>query len=233
MSSEAPISRRSFLRGRLVGDVGAVLGGLVGELVGDEPRRPSDGTNRAESAPSSPRSCRSFPVLRPPGAIAEDEFLAGCTRCDACIRACPTSSIVHAPARFRGAAGTPMIDPARQPCWMCPDTPCISACEPGVLRADLPPRMGVARIDVTACLASAGKGSGGCSVCVEQCPVPEAIMVGAMVEGGRPRIVEEACTGCGVCQHICPAPGNAILLMPAAQRPPRPQPSEHQEQADA
>jgi translation initiation factor RLI1 len=38
-------------------------------------------------------------------------------------------------------------------------------------------------------------------------------------EPGKPRIIEETCTGCGVCQHVCPAPANAILLMPVQERP--------------
>jgi ferredoxin len=30
-----------------------------------------------------------FPLLRPPGAIAEPDFLATCTRCGDCAKACP------------------------------------------------------------------------------------------------------------------------------------------------
>ncbi|MCA9157748.1 MAG: hypothetical protein KDA72_05440, partial [Planctomycetales bacterium] len=32
---------------------------------------------------------RTIPVFRPPGAIEEQRFLAGCTRCGDCITACP------------------------------------------------------------------------------------------------------------------------------------------------
>ena len=38
----------------------------------------------------------------------------------------------------------------------------------------------------------------------------------------RPHIVEETCTGCGVCHFVCPAPENAVIIMPLAERPPRP-----------
>ena len=71
--------------------------------------------------------------------------------------------------------------------------------------------MGEARIVEHSCLAVRGVG---CSACVDQCPVP-----GAMVwEQGRPRVETELCTGCGVCLYVCPAPAKAILLLPARTR---------------
>lgn len=54
-----------------------------------------------------------------------------------------------------------------------------------------------------------------CSVCVERCPVP-----GAMIsQRGLPMVVGAVCTGCAVCQEVCPAPTNAILMLPR-RRPP-------------
>jgi MauM/NapG family ferredoxin protein len=205
------MNRRNFLRGRIVGDLLGVVADRIADVTASTTSAPAE--NRP--APPSERYCRSFPVLRPPGAIEEESFLAGCTRCDACIRACPHGSIVHAPPRFRLAAGTPMIDPINQPCRMCDDAPCIESCEAGVLRRDLPFKLGTARIDVTSCLSHQG---GFCTVCAEQCPVPGAIEVSR----GKPTVVESSCTGCGVCQHVCPAPSNAVWLMPAAVRPPVP-----------
>ena len=69
-----------------------------------------------------------MPLLRPPGAIAEEAFLQACTRCTACAEACPHGAIFRAPARLRGAEGTPVLDPFRSPCRMCPDLPCVRAC---------------------------------------------------------------------------------------------------------
>ena len=154
-----------------------------------------------------------FPVLRPPGAINEAEFLAGCTRCGDCIRACPHHAIRLAPERLRSAAGTPFIDPAEQPCLMCADTPCITACAPAVLRRapEAPvPGIGVARISTVDCLAHQGTT---CMTCSERCPVEGAIRL----TGGRPQVVPDVCTGCGVCHHVCPAPRNAVLVMPKAR----------------
>jgi MauM/NapG family ferredoxin protein len=210
MSDKEHISRRELLRGRF-------LGGLLkraGDLVSDGPSQfaPDETSSLPMPAHESPRYRQSFPVLRPPGAIEEESFLDGCTKCNACVEACPHDAITQAPLRFRRAAGTPMIDPIKSPCRMCEDFPCIAACEPSVLRMAMPKKMGVARIDIFTCLAHTGSF---CTVCSEHCPVDGAIEV----TNGMPRIIEETCTGCGVCQHVCPAPANAVVLMPLAERP--------------
>ncbi|WDQ17108.1 4Fe-4S dicluster domain-containing protein [Rhodopirellula sp. P2] len=155
---------------------------------------------------------RTLPVHRPPGAIDEFQFLAGCTRCGDCITACPHNAIVQAPDRLGTVAGTPIIDADTSACLMCEDFPCIASCEPGVLVDTIPPIMGTARITEHLCLAHH---STTCTVCSERCPVDDAIAV----TDGKPVIKEDTCTGCGVCRYVCPAPENAILLMPAFSRP--------------
>jgi Pyruvate/2-oxoacid:ferredoxin oxidoreductase delta subunit len=104
-----------------------------------------------------------------------------------------------------------MIDAARQPCLMCEDAPCIAACEPGVLRADLSMKIAEARISPMDCLAHMGTL---CTVCVERCPEESAIRL----ERGKPHVIPSACTGCGICAHVCPAPNRAILLLPLRTR---------------
>lgn len=158
-----------------------------------------------------PSRAAAIPVFRPPGAIEESQFLAGCTRCNACAAACPHQAIVQAPNRLRGLQGTPILDPDSQPCLMCEDTPCISACEPGVLSNAAPKIMGTARVTEHLCLAHHGTI---CTVCSERCPVEGAIEVA----DGKPTIAGDVCTGCGVCRYVCPAPENAILLMPMFAR---------------
>ncbi len=153
-------------------------------------------------------------LQRPPGAVAEGQFLASCTRCGDCVTACPPNAIVWAPPEAgERRAGTPFIEPIRQACVMCIDTPCISACEPGVLRKELPLTMATARIDTEACLPYQGQP---CQLCVDQCPVDGAM---SQDEVGRPQINADACTGCGVCLQVCPAPRNAIVHQPLASRP--------------
>ncbi len=164
---------------------------------------------------AAPPRHRTIPVFRPPGAIEESQFLAGCTRCSDCADACPYNAIGQAPERFGAIAGTPMIQADTAACMMCKDFPCITACKPGVLVNALPKVMGTAKVTAQLCLAHHGTT---CSVCSERCPVAGAIAVA----DGKPTVREDACTGCGVCRYVCPAPENAILLMPTFNRPPLP-----------
>ncbi|TWU48660.1 quinol dehydrogenase periplasmic component [Rubripirellula tenax] len=168
------------------------------------PVRPTDLSSRP--------SPRTIPVHRPPGAVSETQFMAGCTRCGDCMVACPYDAIVKAPARLGSVAGTPVIEADSSACMMCVDFPCIASCEPGVLVASSPPIMGTARVTEHLCLAHHHTT---CTVCSERCPVGDAIAV----TDGKPTINESTCTGCGVCRYVCPAPENAILLMPALERP--------------
>ncbi len=161
---------------------------------------------------SSSGSPRAIPVFRPPGAIEERQFLAGCTRCNDCADACPYDAIRKAPDRLGSIAGTPTIEADTAACMMCEGFPCIAACEPGVLVDSIPKVIGTARVTEQLCLAHHGTT---CTVCSERCPVPGAIEV----RQGKPKILEDVCVGCGVCRYVCPAPENAILLMPAFLRP--------------
>lgn len=194
-AQQPTISRRDLIRGRLFG------------LFGGRSAAPTEAPEQRAEAPSPAR--RPIPLLRPPGAIAEADFLAACTQCEACQYACPHDAIVPAPVRARGAAGTPVIEPLSQPCMMCPDTPCIDACPSGALLPTDRIRMGTARINPLDCLAGTG-----CFSCGERCPVPGAITR----QGGKPVVSADACTGCGICQWVCPAPHNAVLILPAQDR---------------
>jgi ferredoxin-type protein NapG len=172
---------------------------------------PSSRKPPAQHVAPAVHKIRSLPVLRPPRAVNEERFLRECTRCLACMEACPQQAIIPAPGRFRQSAGTPMIDPQQQPCWMCEDQPCLAACEPAVLSDAWPRRMGSAHIQTHLCLAHQGHD---CQECVEQCPVSGAMSF----RNGIPVIDTPTCTGCGVCQFVCRAPQNAVIVLALADR---------------
>lgn len=197
----SPCSRRNFL-----------TGGMFRRTQPAEAVPSAGGTPPPSPAAAvAPRGNAILPLLRPPGALPEAEFLATCTRCMECLAACPHGAIRPASPRFRGSAGTPMVSPYDAPCRMCPDTPCITACKPRALARDPQaglPSMGLATLLKHNCLAHQGTT---CTTCVERCPVPGALRL----TSGKPGVDPSLCTGCGVCQHVCPAPANAILLMPS------------------
>ena len=143
------------------------------------------------------------PLVRPPGAITERQFLQDCTRCDKCIHACPKDAILKAPKKFGFLImGTPYIDPKKNPCVMCDDLPCISACPDGaLLPVDSPAdvRMGYVILDKKKCQAY-GDNPTFCQQCVIDCPIPGAI---TQNNDNEPVFHKSACTGCGVCVLSC------------------------------
>jgi len=213
VTDEPPISRRDLLRGRFF----RKLTGHVSEAVG---RRLDIAAEPFRDLSTPARTQAMLPVLhRPPCAVDEITFTAQCTRCDACVRACPVDAIVHADALFGKAAGTPIIEPRSKACVMCEDLPCVAACVAegtSVLNPKLAPKMGTARIIKPSCLAYRGQA---CDACVRACPVEGAIEI----RRGLPVVHEDACTGCGMCQQACPAPRKAVAIIATSERPAMPE----------
>jgi MauM/NapG family ferredoxin protein len=140
--------------------------------------------------------------FRPPGALTEMAFLAACTRCGACEPVCPPHAIQPVPSSGGLAAGTPALDPRSQPCVVCIDMPCVSACPTGALT--LPPagwegyRMGALEFLPERCITYQGTS---CRVCADACPVGDRALT--IDEAGHPVIRQEGCVGCGVCVREC------------------------------
>ena len=155
--------------------------------------------------------------LRPPYARDELDFLLACTRCDACITACPHDVIFPLPARLGvQVAGTPAMDLLNRGCHMCADWPCVAACEPDALKRpapDAPPKLARARIDTDVCLPYLGPE---CGACADSCPVPGALR---WTDGVRPVIDEDICTGCALCREACILDPKAVVVS-AVVRPP-------------
>ena len=176
-----------------------------------------------------------MPVIRPPGALPEDEFLDRCTRCGECLRVCKTNGLQPA-ALEAGLEGlwTPHLVPRIGYCVRdC--TLCGQACPSGAIeRLTLPRKhaavIGKAVIDHSRCIPWLGWATGdqadcNCAVCEEVCPVPtKAIRFtvyrqdgpGGPVEIRRPYVLERFCTGCGFCEKVCPVAGDgAMRIYPA------------------
>ena len=138
--------------------------------------------------------------VRPPWAIGETDFLDTCSRCDACVQACPEGIIV------RGGGGFPEVSFGRGECTFC--EACVAACAPGALAvttAAAPPRRRapwtVRAVISTACLSAAGVT---CRVCGEFCEagaIRFALAVGGVA---TPAVDRDRCTGCGACVAPCP-----------------------------
>ena len=149
--------------------------------------------------------------FRPPGALPEMGFLAACTRCGACIDACPPHALERVPSDGGLAAGTPFFDPAVEACVACPTMPCAAVCPTPALT--LPEhgwsgyRLGVVELHPERCLTFRGTA---CRICVDACPVGLAAL--GIDEAGHPVLRREGCVGCGVCVHVCPTTPSSFEL---------------------
>ncbi|MCF6191092.1 MAG: ferredoxin-type protein NapG [Cocleimonas sp.] len=164
-------------------------------------------------------------AIRPPGALAEDDFLGACVRCGLCVRDCPWDTLKLAQLFDPVALGTPYFTARKTPCEMCEDIPCVVACPTGALDHSLTDindsRMGLAVvIDQEGCIAFQGLR---CEVCYNVCPVQgKAITIETQTNNRTgmhakfiPVVHSSDCTGCGKCEQACIVDGeSAIKVMP-------------------
>ena len=131
-------------------------------------------------------------VVRPPGALAEEDFLQRCVKCGQCMRVCPTN-VIHPATLEAGLEGlwSPILNfrvgtsGCQLNCIACGNICPTAAIRPLSLDEKLghggfaewgPVRMGTAFVDRGRCLPWAMDEP--CIVCQENCPVsPKAIYV--------------------------------------------------------
>lgn len=208
LQPDTGISRRLFLKGTAITSLALALGGVA-----------------ISAVYLRPAEARGF-YLRPPGAIDEKRFLAACVKCGKCAQACPYQSIRLAGGEAGVGIGTPYIVPRENPCYLCPDLPCIKACPSGALDRQLTEvekvRMGTAVIiDREACLSIRGLR---CEVCYRQCPLIDKAITIESRHNDRtgehtimePVIHKDKCVGCGICEKVCVRDKPVIVVQ---QRP--------------
>lgn len=177
-------------------------------------------------------------AIRPPGSVAETEFLERCIKCDQCINVCPTNVLQPATLSQSGLEGlwTPVMDFGIGFCQLnC--TLCSEVCPTGAIqkitlekklglaehKEEGPIRIGTAFFNQGRCLPWAMQTP--CVVCEEVCPVtPKAIGTydetfkrwdGKEVTLNKPYMRPELCIGCGICQRECPVVDDAAVYVTA------------------
>lgn len=163
-------------------------------------------------------------ALRPPGALAERDFLGACARCGLCVRDCPYDTLKLAEPGSGPTLGTPYFEARQVPCEMCSDIPCVAACPTGALDRGLQDiakaKMGVAvLVGHETCLNFLGLR---CDVCYRACPLLGKAITLEVLHNQRtgrhavfiPTVHTDACTGCGKCEKACVLEEAAIKVLP-------------------
>lgn len=149
-------------------------------------------------------------LLRPPGALPEEDFLKRCIKCIKCVQVCPYRSIKTIPVSWGLKYGTPAIVARETPCYVC--MKCPPVCPTGALDNKLTEkqniRMGVAEINRELCLAYNGVI---CRACFERCPIYREAII--LKEEMYPEVQREKCLGCGICENVCPTIEAAVRVV--------------------
>ncbi|RPH41050.1 MAG: 4Fe-4S binding protein [Desulfobulbaceae bacterium] len=179
--------------------------------------------------PTRPLARHADPLLiRPPGALAEDEFLGRCVRCGECMKVC-IGNALHSTWLEAGIEGifSPRLVSRIGYCeYNC--TLCGQVCPTGAI-SELTREekhaavIGRAYFDKNRCLPY----SDGipCIVCEEHCPTPDKAIKfrqaevlnsrGEKISLLQPYVIAELCIGCGICENRCPLAGAAAVLVTA------------------
>ncbi len=147
------------------------------------------------------------PLLRPPGALEETEFLATCIKCGQCVQVCPYYALSLLDIWHGSSLGTPYVDARERGCYLCDLYPCVLACPSGALSHETTEikdvHMGMAYVKrIDACLAFLGE---------EVKAEAVSRMIHRKLHNDRERAVAERIADsvgnpCSLCADLCPHP---------------------------
>ena len=199
------LSRRTLITAGVTGLGGGLLFG-IGPLGGGKSYNPE--------------------LIRPPGALGEEEFLARCIRCGECMKVCPTNAI-HPTFVEAGLEGmwSPVLKMKMGYCeYEC--TLCTQVCPTDAIRElaveeKQKVKIGLAYFDRNRCLPYALARN--CIVCEEHCPTPKKAIWfeeagvrnsrGEVVRVKQPHVDPDLCIGCGICENKCPVFDRAAVIV--------------------
>jgi ferredoxin-type protein NapF len=139
------------------------------------------------------RGRRAAAVPRPPWARPEPFFVDRCTRCDACIDACPEAVLT------RGDGGLVELRFDAGGCTFC--AACLDACGSGALDRDAARDWNWHAAIDHGCLARHGVL---CSSCADVC-AERAIEFDLRLAMPIPALDADRCNGCSACVAVCPS----------------------------
>jgi polyferredoxin/NAD-dependent dihydropyrimidine dehydrogenase PreA subunit len=165
-------------------------------------------------------------LIRPPGAIAEIEFLQRCVKCGECMKVCLTNGLqpTLVEAGIEGIWSpilVPRIGYCEYRCTLCGQVCPTGAIQKLSLEEKAKVKIGLAMIDAGRCLPFAHATS--CIVCEEVCPTPKKAIwfenalvknrAGHILTVKQPHVDLELCIGCGICETKCPVLGQPAIAV--------------------
>jgi MauM/NapG family ferredoxin protein len=172
-------------------------------------------------------------LIRPPGALPEEDFIDHCIRCNECMKVCPTNAL-H-PTIFEGGLEgifTPRLVPklgyCEKNCVLCGQICPTDAIKELKISDKETTIFGTAYFIKDLCIPWSEHIN--CIVCEEVCPTKiKAIQFrektvlnreGRRVRVKLPYVIEKLCIGCGICENKCPVPGSGAVRVRTPKLPP-------------
>ena len=172
-----------------------------------------------------------YKLLRPPGALEENDFKDKCIRCLECVRICESNGGCLQPGSIQGSLFDLWLPVAvmregycEYNCNLCGEICPTDAIMPLTLPEKQKTVMGLAHFNKNLCIPYARNEE--CIVCEEHCPTPDKAIKfdekefkdkdGSTRLVKYPYITKELCIGCGICENKCPLAGEAAVIVSKA-----------------